>query len=195
VLTAALSSGHKSGIVIVAGVFIVFALTSAILLPRLIPNFPGRRLWLFIGVSALITVGMLTTIVTLAKEPPEAGAKVKERTPVLPETTSTETAPPAAPAGNASAGKALFSAQGCSACHALKAAGSTATVGPDLDKVAEDAQKANRGSLDQYIVESIKDPGAYVVPGYPNGVMPTNFSSLSAQQIADLVAFITGAKS
>ena len=194
-LTAALSSGHKTGIVIVAAVFIVFALSSAILLPKLIPNYPGRRLWLFIGVCVLLTVGMLTAIVTLAKEPPEAGAKVQERNPVLPKTTSTETAPPAAPAGNAAAGKALFSAQGCSACHTLKAAGSTATVGPDLDKVAADAQKANRGPLDQYIAESIKDPGAYVVPGYPNGVMPTNFSSLSAQQIADLVAFITGGKS
>jgi mono/diheme cytochrome c family protein len=150
---------------------------------------------LFLGASAVLTVGMLATIFTLAKEPPEAGAKAKERTPVLPETTSTETAPPAAPAGNAAAGKALFNAQGCAACHTLKAAGSTGTVGPDLDEVAANAQTANRGPLDKYVAESITDPGAYVVPGYPNGVMPTNFSSLSAEQVADLVAFITGGKS
>ena len=37
---------------------------------------------------------------------------------------------------------------------------------------------------------TIKDPGAYVVPGYPNGVMPT-FASLGEQKIADLVAFLT----
>jgi mono/diheme cytochrome c family protein len=195
VLTAALSTGHKSGIVIVAAVYIVFALCSAILLPKLISNFPGGRMGLFLGASAVLTVGMLATIFTLAKEPPEAGAKAKERTPVLPETTSTETAPPAAPAGNAAAGKALFNAQGCAACHTLKAAGSTGTVGPDLDEVAANAQTANRGPLDKYVAESITDPGAYVVPGYPNGVMPTNFSSLSAEQVADLVAFITGGKS
>ena len=193
-LTAALSTGHKSGIVIVAAVYVVFALVSAILLPKLITNFPGRRLGLFLGVAAVITVGMLVTIFTLAKEPPEAGAKVEERTPALPETTSTETAPPAAPAGNAAAGKTLFNDQGCAACHTLKAAGSTGTVGPNLDDVAANAKTANRGSLDKYVAESITDPGAYVVPGYPDGVMPTNFSSLSAQQIADLVAFITGGK-
>ena len=55
---------------------------------------------------------------------------------------------------------------------------------------AADAQKANQGSLDQYTAESIKNPGSYVVPGFPNGVMPT-FSSLSDKQLADLVAFLT----
>jgi len=141
---------------------------------------------------------MLGTIYALAKEPKEAeaGAKVKQRSPVISEPTSTQAAPPAAPAGNAAAGKALFSAQGCNACHTLTAAGSTAKVGPDLDNVGADAQKANRGTVDQYIVESIKDPAAYVAPGYPNGVMPTTFgSTLSAAQINDLVAFITSGKS
>jgi mono/diheme cytochrome c family protein len=196
VLTAALSTGHKSGIAIVAAVYVVFALCSALLLPKLFPNFPGRRMGLFLGASAVLTVGMLVTIFTLAKEPPEAGAKVEEkRAAAHPGTTGTETAPPGAPAGNAAAGKTLFNAQGCAACHTLKAAGSTATVGPDLDDVAANAQTANRGPLDEYVAESITDPGAYVVPGFPNGVMPTTFSSLSAQQIADLVAFITGGKS
>jgi mono/diheme cytochrome c family protein len=106
-----------------------------------------------------------------------------------PSTTSTSAAP--APAGDPAAGKALFSAQGCSACHTFTPAGSSASVGPNLDNLAADAQKANRGSVEQYAEESIKDPGAYVVPGYPNGVMPTNFGQLGDKKVADLVAFIT----
>ena len=99
-------------------------------------------------------------------------------------------AKPPPPAGNAAAGKALFSAQGCVACHTFKPAGATAKVGPDLDNLAADAAKANRGSVEEYAAESIKNPTAYTVPGYPSGVMPS-FSSLSDKQVGDLVAFLT----
>src|SRR5438132_10976411 len=97
---------------------------------------------------------------------------------------------PTAGKGDPAAGKALFTAQSCAGCHTFKAAGSTAKVGPDLDHLAADAQKANQGSLADYVLSSIKDPGAYVVPGFQN-VMPTSFSSLTPQQLADLVAFLT----
>ena len=92
--------------------------------------------------------------------------------------------------GDAAAGKQLYTSNGCGGCHTFKPAGSTGKVGPDLDKLAADAQKANQGSLEQYTTESIKNPGAYVVPGFQNGVMPA-FTSLSGQQLADLVAFLT----
>src|SRR5919201_530450 len=100
--------------------------------------------------------------------------------------------PKAAPVakGDPAAGKKLYASNGCAGCHTFKPAGSTGKVGPDLDNLAADAKKANQGALDQYTAESIKNPGAYVVPGFPNGVMPT-FSQLSDQQIADLVAFLT----
>jgi len=182
---SALSAGHKTAIVVVAAVFIVFALASSFVFPRLSPNFPGRRVGLFVGVCALLTAAMLGAVIAFAGEPKEereseatTGAK-----PAQP-------APAPAPAGNATAGKALFTAQGCVACHTFQPAGSTGTVGPDLDKVAADAQKANRGSVADYVTESIKDPAAYVVPGYPSGTMPS-FASLSPKQIGDLVAFIT----
>ena len=55
-----------------------------------------------------------------------------------------------------------------------------------------DAQKADRGTLAQYVHESIVDPNAYVVQGFSAGLMPQNFSQvLKPQQIADLVAFLT----
>src|SRR5262249_21217646 len=96
---------------------------------------------------------------------------------------------PAAPAGNAAAGKALFNQQGCGSCHTFQPAGSNGKVGPDLDHLASDASKANRGSITKYATESIKDPPAYGLPGYPNGVMPK--FTLTDKQAADLVAFLT----
>ena len=60
-----------------------------------------------------------------------------------------------------------------------------------LDHLATDAQTANRGSLDQYTTESIKDPNAYVVPGFPSGVMPSFGATLGDKQVADLVAYLT----
>jgi mono/diheme cytochrome c family protein len=186
VLLSALSTGHKTAILVVAAVFIVFALCSSFVFSRMNPNFPGRRIALFIAVCVLLTAAMLGAVIALAGEPPEPGARVKEREPIVSSSTSTE----AAPSGNATAGRALFASQGCSACHTFAPAGSTAQVGPDLDHLAADAQKANRGSVQQYAKESIVDPGAYVVPGFSNGVMPGNFASLGDRKIADLVAFL-----
>jgi mono/diheme cytochrome c family protein len=102
------------------------------------------------------------------------------------------------PKGNAAAGKTLFLGQaGCGGCHTYTPAGSKGTVGPDLDHLAADAQKANHGSLADYIHESVVSPNAYIVPGFsgPPSAMPSYAGQLSEQQIADLVAFLSqGAK-
>jgi mono/diheme cytochrome c family protein len=95
-----------------------------------------------------------------------------------------------APKGDPTAGKGLFTANGCGACHTYKVAASTGKVGPDLDKLPQYATQANRGSLQAFVSESITAPDAYVQPGYPAHVMPA-FSSLTAKQVADLVAFLT----
>jgi len=191
---SALSTGHKTAILVVAAVFIVFALCSSFVFSRLNPNFPGLRIVLFIAVCVLLTAAMLGSVIALAGEPPERRAEHQQTRAANKPATSTP-APPAGPAGNAAAGKALFESQGCSSWHTFKPAGSTGTTGPDLDHLAADAQKANRGSLAQYTKESIVDPGAYVVPNYPNGVMPTNFGSLGDKKVADLVAFLTSGQS
>jgi hypothetical protein len=41
VLGAELSTGHEIGLIVVAAVFIAFALASSFLLPRYKPDFPG----------------------------------------------------------------------------------------------------------------------------------------------------------
>lgn len=91
----------------------------------------------------------------------------------------------------AAAGKALFTTNGCGGCHTYKPAASTGKVGPGLDNLAADAKKANRGSVDAYTKESIENPDAYVVPGFPKGVMPAFKGKLTDSQINDLVAFLT----
>src|SRR4051812_3833176 len=98
--------------------------------------------------------------------------------------------PQAVPKGDPASGKALFTSNGCGSCHTYKAANAAGKGGPDLDNLAADPTKANQGSLEEYTATSITNPGAYVVPGFPNGVMPA-FNQLKAQQIGDLVAFLT----
>ena len=103
-------------------------------------------------------------------------------------TAATTTAPVAA---NAAQGKPVFAANGCGSCHTFKPAGSTGTIGPDLDTTpAKDATKDNM-PLAAFIRESIVDPNAYISPGYQKGVMPETFgTSLSKTQLAQLVAFV-----
>jgi mono/diheme cytochrome c family protein len=118
------------------------------------------------------------------------GAKTVSPVPNTVEGSVPKPTTPAAVKGDPAAGKAVFASSGCGGCHTYAAAGSNGKVGPDLDHLASDAQKANQGSLAQYTEKSITDPNAYVVPGFPKGVMPP-FSTLSPKQVADLVAFLT----
>ena len=101
-----------------------------------------------------------------------------------------QTTAPTLAKGDPAAGKTLFSSQGCTGCHTFGPAGSHATIGPDLDKLPQYAQKANQGTVEQFAATSITDPGAYVESGYQN-VMPTSFANLPKKQLADLVAFVT----
>ena len=122
-----------------------------------------------------------------------AGCGAEGTTKAVPETvvgTLPTTTQAAIPKGDPASGKALFAANGCGGCHRFAPAKSAGTVGPNLDKLAADAQKANQGSLQQYTFDSIKNPSAYIVPGFQAGVMP-DFASLGDQKIADLVAFLT----
>ena len=189
-MLSALAASHKVGIAVVAGVFIAFALASSFLLPAWRPQFPGRRVGLFVGVTMLITAGMLATVIALAGEPKEARGAEGEANTQPATTAPAEPGPSPSPAkGDPAAGKRLFAAQGCGSCHTFRPAGAAGTVGPDLDKLAADAVKAKHGSVQEYAAESIVKPDAYLVPGYPRGVMPA--FQLSDKQVGDLVAFLT----
>jgi len=96
----------------------------------------------------------------------------------------------ALPKGDATAGKAVFTSAGCVACHSLEPG--KKIVGPSLAGVATRAATRKPGySAELYIYESETRPSAYVVDGFPDGVMPKTFKdSLTPQQLADVIAFL-----
>jgi mono/diheme cytochrome c family protein len=99
------------------------------------------------------------------------------------ETTPTETVDTSK--GDAAAGKEVFMSSGCGGCHTYGPAGTSATIGPDLDT-------ALQGKDDQFVLESIVDPNKEVASGFQPNIMPSTFGeSLSDEQLADLVAFLT----
>ncbi len=92
------------------------------------------------------------------------------------------------PTGDATNGEALFQRQGCSACHSLNP--DEQGAGPSLAGVAARAAEHN-STAEAYLAESIVNPGAYVVEGFQNGIMPPGYGQqLTDQELADLVAFL-----
>jgi cytochrome c6 len=104
---------------------------------------------------------------TVAPVPQTIEGPVPETT----QTTSTTTGPTLT--GDPTAGKAVFASAGCTACHTLKAANATGTVGPNLDQVKPDAAR---------VVDRVTNG---------RGVMPSFKDKLTAKQIADVAAFVS----
>ena len=73
----------------------------------------------------------------------------------------------------------------CGSCHALQAAGTAGTVGPDLDE-------ALQGWSANEIREAIVNPDAEIAQGYSAGVMPQDFEQQLAEGNAldDLVQYL-----
>ena len=89
------------------------------------------------------------------------------------DTTPTETEPPAAN-GDPVAGKQVFlGVAGCGSCHALADAGTSGTIGPNLD----DSKPSTELVVDR------------VTNG--QGQMPPFAGTLSGQQIADVAAYVS----
>ncbi len=74
----------------------------------------------------------------------------------------------------------------CATCH-----GAQAGVGPSLADVRDLAAERVPGmSAEEYLYQSIVDPGAFVVDGYQD-IMPVKYATtLDQQQIADLITFM-----
>lgn len=100
----------------------------------------------------------------------------------------------------AAAGKQVFTGVGsCGSCHTLAAAGTTGTVGPNLNTLhaacaAPASQQARGATLEKCIETAIINPYKYIPPGYSAGIMPNTFSkTLSPTQIQALVKFLSTA--
>ena len=82
-------------------------------------------------------------------------------------------------------------AGGCTVCHTIEGI-SAGTLGPDLTRIGTGASSRIAGvSAEDYIDESIRNPGAFVVEGFLPGLMPADLEArLEGQQIEALVQFL-----
>jgi mono/diheme cytochrome c family protein len=81
-------------------------------------------------------------------------------------------------------GAQVFANNGCGGCHTLAAAESGGVTGPNLDE-------ALPGQSAKMVEESITDPNAEIVKGYPANVMPANFAqTLTPKELKDLVQYL-----
>jgi cytochrome c6 len=185
-------TGYELGLLIVALGFIAFALIVALVIPRSRPTFPGKRLPIFIGVCIALFATQMTAVLLLAEvgeadehvvgeqpepapPPPSPGTPPSEPPPAEPEPPAGEPPPPAGGAeGDPAAGKEVFvGSAGCGSCHTLSDAGTTGTIGPDLDSL-----KPSYDAVHQQVTNG-------------GGGMPAFKDTLSEQQINDVAAYVS----
>ena len=93
-------------------------------------------------------------------------------------------------------GKELFAQStltdqpGCITCHSLEP--DVIIIGPSVAEIASRAGNMVSGmSAEEYLRESIVDPNAYLVPGFPTDTMPPVWAErLSEKQVDELVAYM-----
>jgi cytochrome c553 len=157
---------------------VVFSLVVSLVIPRRDAGFPGRNLKVFTLVSILLVVAMLAAVEVFgAEHEAEEGGEAAQ----------TETGEDGGggggggqggggAAGDAAAGEEVFASAGCGSCHTLQDAGTSGTVGPNLDESSIDEAGA---------VQQITEGG---------GGMPPFGGQLSEKQIQDVAAFVVASQ-
>ena len=175
----AITTEGKLGLGLLAGLFIAFALLSSFYLPRRNPNFPGERMGVFVLATIVLFVATMVGVVVFAQEEEGHGAAAvatEEAETGTGETgeqpTETQAQEPEGPTGDAAAGEEVFTSAGCGGCHVLEAAGSSGSVGPNLDESKPD---------EALVVERVT---------HGMGQMPPFEGQLDEQQIQDVAAYV-----
>lgn len=97
-------------------------------------------------------------------------------------------------AGDASAGELIFhegkgSAPACVTCHAAEAG--PFALGPVMTGISQRAGSRVEGlSAEEYLQQSILQPGEFLVPGFRPMMPPTYGENLTEQDIADIIAYL-----
>jgi mono/diheme cytochrome c family protein len=102
------------------------------------------------------------------------------------------------PEGDPAAGETLSVAIGCTACHIaaptgpawLPAEGQPGIGDRAASRPNEPEYTGEATTADQYLHESIVLPAAYLVPGYTDLMPHTYGSSLTDQDLADIIAYL-----
>jgi len=93
----------------------------------------------------------------------------------------------------------LFVKAGCPVCHSIPGIpGALGRVGPQLvlgstgpSRLADPRYRGKGKNVKEYVIESILDPGAYVVPGYPDRAMPRWYGEkLSAEAVDRMATYL-----
>nr|MBI3612184.1 c-type cytochrome [Nitrospirota bacterium] len=94
----------------------------------------------------------------------------------------------------------IFQKGTCVACHTIPGiAGAVGTIGPKLvegtnapTRIKDPAYKGTAKSTREYITESVINPSAYVVKGFPDNTMPKEFGKkLSAGALNKIVDYLS----
>ena len=160
----------------VALLLVVFSLVVSLVIPRRDPGFPGRNLKVFTLVAVLLVIAMLASVeVRGAEHEAEEGGEAAETATGDGEGGGGGEGGEGG-AGDPAAGEEVFASAGCGSCHALEEAGTTATVGPNLDESTIDQAAA---------AEQVANGG---------GGMPAFSGQLSEEQIQDVAAFVVASQ-
>ncbi|HTL60297.1 MAG TPA: hypothetical protein VL261_01510 [Nitrospira sp.] len=93
----------------------------------------------------------------------------------------------------------IFTRAGCAVCHRIPGiAGADGRVGPPLwlgttglDRLRDPAYHGRATTIHEYIVESVVEPGSFVVSGYPADTMPIWYGEkLSALALEKIAAYL-----
>ncbi len=150
--------------------------------------------------DAAISAGSVVSAV--APRPSGAAATVE------PTSNGNDGATAAPPAGNThgaatdpslAEGVRLYRAQYCGTCHAFAAAGTAGIFGPPHDdmrtiagqRIRDAKYKGKATTAEEYLRESLLEPGAYRVPGYERTrfLMPA-YTNLSETQVDELIRLL-----
>ena len=191
---------YELALLTVAAVFVAFALVVAVVIPRSRPDFPGKKgLWLFVAVCLGLFAAQLTAVLVDASHEEHAEAATHETTTSetvttdtettdtgtgttdtetttdsTTQTTTTSTATEPEGQGDPAAGKEVFlGAPACGSCHTLSDAGTSGSIGPNLDAASPSYDK---------VVQRVTNG---------QGVMPSFADTLSEQQIQDVAAYVS----
>lgn len=90
----------------------------------------------------------------------------------------------------------LFARAGCPVCHTIPGIpGAEGRVGPKLvlgetgpARLADPRYQGQAKSVHEYVIESILNPGVYVVPGYPDRTMPPWYGQKLSAAALDKIA-------
>lgn len=158
-----------------------------------------RRIALpFYGLTGLVLI-LITACGGAAPAPTATSAPPATPAPTATTAPAATTPPTTGNGGGELDGQAIFTgAGGCGACHIVEGI-SIGQVGPDLTHIGTDAASRKPGmSAEEYIIESIRMPDAFVPEGVeraiPGLMVPALTANLSDADIDALVEFLLAQK-